>query len=133
MVAHQSPDRGIPSSTLAALRGILVSSLSRENLSSIDRYSTSRRRVTFHETCKCIILFHNSHWFYIRFWLYYIYIFFCRFFKSIKDYFFFINFTQSYVVSRIFFSFLILVRFWIYILLWVHSNFLRNSLYIYKL
>ncbi|XP_026474398.1 uncharacterized protein LOC113378096 isoform X2 [Ctenocephalides felis] len=50
MVAHQSPDRGIPSSTLAALRGILVSSLSRENLSSIDRYSTSRRRVTFHET-----------------------------------------------------------------------------------
>lgn len=41
-------DRGIPSSTLATLRGILVSSLSRENLGPHDLPFRSRK-VHFHE------------------------------------------------------------------------------------
>ncbi|KAJ9600531.1 hypothetical protein L9F63_026331, partial [Diploptera punctata] len=46
-----SDDRRIPSNTLETLRGILISSLSRENLGNIDvQTSLSRRRkVTFQE------------------------------------------------------------------------------------
>lgn len=44
-------ERRIPSNTLEALRGILISSLSRENIPNIDVQSTQgrRRKVTFED------------------------------------------------------------------------------------
>jgi len=46
-----SDERRIPSNTLATLRGILISSLSRENIGNIDIQSSAcrRRKVTFEE------------------------------------------------------------------------------------
>lgn len=60
-------DRGIPSSTLATLRGILVSSLSRENLGPHDiplvdhtiRIRTSRK-VHFHEGSVFFLFFNHD-------------------------------------------------------------------------